>query len=85
MRFSRMSHRSHHSISFPTVTFYDNVIVDGGSDSEDSIDFDIYGHVEVRFDQEEALVIDTETLMRDDVRIAASCDDSWDHCESSDA
>ena len=23
--------------------------------------------------------------MRDDVRIAASCDDSWDHCESSDS
>ena len=64
------------------VYFYDNLLVEG-LDSEDSIDFDIKGHVEFRFDQDEALVIDTETLMRDDVRIAEDCDDSWDHCEES--
>jgi hypothetical protein len=55
--------------------FFDDVFVEGPDDSEDDpTEFEISGHVEVLFEQDETLVVDTETLLRKDVRIALSED-----------
>jgi hypothetical protein len=58
------------------VHFYEDVIVEGPENSnEDSTDFEISGHVDVIFEQDETFEIDTDTLMRQDVRIALESDD----------
>jgi hypothetical protein len=56
--------------------FYDDVKVEGPSDSSaDGIDFEISGKVFAIFEQDETFVIDTETLIRKDLRVALSEDD----------
>jgi cytoskeletal protein CcmA (bactofilin family) len=51
------------------VEFKDDVEIDGGSDSDESIDFDIKGYVKVDFMQKEPFDVFTETRFRDDVLI----------------
>jgi hypothetical protein len=66
--------------------FYDDVKVEGPSDSSaDGIDFQISGKVFALFEQDETFVVDTETLIRKDLRIALSEDDDRRKLKHSDS
>jgi hypothetical protein len=55
--------------------FLDDVFVEGPDDShDDPTAFGISGHVDVLFEQDETLVVDTKTLLRKDVRVAQDDD-----------
>lgn len=55
--------------------FYSDVTIDGPPTNRDAIEFIIKDNVEVTFEQDTFLLVDTESLFRDDVTIALDEDD----------